>query len=108
MTTLPAWVFIIYYLFLLITLGTALFRLIRRNGKAYSAIAFLAALTIPVIALLNSIGRLEGMNEGQHFISSLQAGALWAVYVLTAFFYLLVWWGLVFWKRKTKQVAVPQ
>ncbi|MGD6817958.1 hypothetical protein [Metabacillus sp. 84] len=108
MTTLPAWVFIIYYLFLLITLGTALFRLIQRNGKAYSASAFLAAMTIPAIALLNSIGRLEGMNEGQHFISALQTGAHWAVYVLAGFVYLLVWWVLVFSKRKNRQVAVPQ
>ncbi|KZZ84151.1 hypothetical protein [Bacillus sp. SJS] len=108
MSTLPAWIWIFYYLFLLITLGTALFRLIRQNGKAYSAIAFAAALTIPPVAFFSSIGRQEGTNEWQHFISELQIGALWAVYVLAGFLYLFIWWALMITEKRDRKRTLTQ
>jgi hypothetical protein len=98
--TLPSWFWIIYYLFLFITLGTAIFSLIRKKIISLSIIAIVFTITVPIISLLNSIGRAEGLNEFEHLVNQLQQGSIWSIYAIIAYLYLLVWWVLFFNKSK--------
>ncbi|WLR42757.1 hypothetical protein LC087_00465 [Bacillus carboniphilus] len=97
--TLPKWFWVIYYLFLLTTLGTAFFTLGIRKIKSLSfilsglsVIAILFTLIIPIISLIASIGRKEGMNEFEHLVSQLQQGAAWSIFVTIGYLFLLFWW----------------
>jgi hypothetical protein len=100
--TLPSWFWIIYYLFLFITFGTAIFSLIRKKIISLSIIAIVFTITVLIISLLNSIGRAEGINEFEHLLKQLQQGSIWSIYAIIGHFYILVWWVLFFIKSKNK------
>ncbi|CAM5782901.1 MULTISPECIES: hypothetical protein [Brevibacillus] len=102
MVTLPAWFWAIYYLFLFATLALGLWSLARKKMKSASIVAIIFAITVPLVSLVNSIGRAEGTHELNHLISQLQEGAVWSVYVSAGYLYLLVWWMLFFSKGKDK------
>ncbi|MGX6444865.1 hypothetical protein ACWM35_16765 [Neobacillus sp. K501] len=107
--TLPNWTWVIYYLFLLTTLGTAITSVLRKKMISLSILAIIFAVTVPIISLINSIGRAEGMNEIEHLISQLQQGAIWSMFTIIGYLYLLVWWVLFLLKSKTKnQVTVSK
>ncbi|MFJ8260976.1 hypothetical protein ACIQ4I_03310 [Rummeliibacillus sp. NPDC094406] len=101
--TLPNWFWAIYYLFLLATLGTAIFSVVKRKMKGLSVIAIVFTLTVPIVSLVNSIGRAEGRNEFEHLVSQLQQGAIWSVFVIIGYLFLLVWWVLFLSKSKTEK-----
>ena len=98
--TLPNWFWTIYYLFLLVTLGTALLSVIKRKMSRLSFIAIVLTLAIPLVSLINSIGRPEEMNEFEYLVSQLQQGAIWSVFVMVGYLFLIVWWGLFLFKSK--------
>ncbi|HZG15393.1 MAG TPA: hypothetical protein VE710_10260 [Candidatus Bathyarchaeia archaeon] len=100
--TLPKWFWAIYYLFLATTFGTAIFSLIKMKMKmkSLSIVAIAFTVTVPIISLINSIGRSEGMNEFEHFVSQLQQGSFWTIFAITGYLYVIVWWALFFRKSK--------
>jgi hypothetical protein len=100
--TLPNWVWIIYYLFLIVTLGTAIFSVIRKKMIRLSIIAIVLTMTVPIISLINSIGRAKGLNEFEHLVTQLQQGSIWSIYAIIGFLYLLVWWVMFLIKNKMK------
>jgi hypothetical protein len=100
--TLPNWYWVIYYLFLLTTLGAAIFSVVRKKMKNLSIVTIIIAVTVPILGLINSIGRAEGMNEFEHLIIHLQQGSIWAIYTIVGYLFLLVWWVLFLFKNKTK------
>ncbi|KMY43983.1 membrane protein [Bacillus sp. FJAT-27916] len=101
--TLPNWFWTIYYLFLLVTLGTALLSVIKRKMSRLSFIAIVLTLAIPLVSLINSIGRPEEMNEFEYLVSQLQQGAIWPVFIMVGYLFLIVWWGLFLFKSKAKK-----
>ena len=101
--TLPNWFWTIYYLFLLVTLGTALLSVIKRKMSRLSFIAIVLTLAIPLVSLINSIGRPEEMNEFEYLVSQLQQGAIWSVFVMVGYLFLIVWWSLFLFKSKAKR-----
>lgn len=101
--TLPNWFWTIYYLFLLVTLGTALLSVIKRKMSRLSFIAIVLTLAIPLVSLINSIGRPEEMNEFEYLVSQLQQGAIWSVFVMVGYLFLIIWWGLFLFKSKAKK-----
>ncbi|WP_134685165.1 hypothetical protein [Brevibacillus migulae] len=103
--TLPNWFWVIYYLFLVTTFGTAIFSIIKMNMKSWSIAAIAFTVTVPIISLIKSIGRAEGMNEYEHFVSHLQQGSVWTIFALTGYVYLFVWWALFFLKSKANPQA---
>jgi len=103
--TLPKWYWAIYYLFLTATFGTAIFSVIKMKMKSVSIIAITFTITVPIICLLKSIGRAEGMNEFEHFVSQLQQGSVWTIFAITGYLYLIAWWTLFFLKRKANGQA---
>ena len=101
--TLPNWFWTIYYLFLLVTLGTALLSVIKRKMSRLSFIAIVLTLAIPLVSLINSIGRPEEMNEFEYLVNEFQQGAIWSVFVMVGYLFLIVWWGLFLFKSKAKK-----
>ena len=65
-----------------------------------SMIAIVFSIIIPIITLVNSIGRVEGINEYDHILNQLQQGALWSIIAIIGHLYLLVWWILFLFKLK--------
>ncbi|RDU38038.1 hypothetical protein DRW41_00215 [Neobacillus piezotolerans] len=98
--TLPSWVWVIYFLFLFITLGTGILNVIRKRMLGLSILAIVLTITVPIISMFNSIGRAEGMNEFEHLITQLQQGAIWSIYSIIGFLYLFAYWTVFFLKNK--------
>ncbi len=101
--TLPNWFWIILYLFLLATLGTAIFSLVKSKMQNLSIITIVFAITVPIVSLINSIERAEGMNEFDYLIKEFQQGAIWSVYVITGYLFLIVWWIVFLFKNDSKK-----
>ncbi len=99
--TLPRWFWIIYFLFLLITLGVAVYSLLKRKLFVMSSFTIMFVITIPVISFINSIERHDGLNELDYFIEQLQQGETWTIYSSIGYIYLLIWWGLFIIKKRT-------
>ncbi|SDZ84741.1 hypothetical protein SAMN05421743_101406 [Thalassobacillus cyri] len=96
--TLPNWIWAVYYLFFIITLVTAIFSIVKRDKKSWSVAAFVFTITVPIVSLISSIGRTEGMNEFEYLVSQLQQGAVWSIFVWIGYFFLLGWWSLFLFK----------
>ncbi|MFJ7661248.1 hypothetical protein ACIQXW_02500 [Lysinibacillus sp. NPDC097162] len=103
--TLPNWVWIIYYTFILATLGVAILSIVKKKLVIVSIITIIFDMTIPIISIINSIGREKGVDEFEHFITQLQQGFIWPIYVIVGFFYLFVWWAVYLIKNKKKNVS---
>lgn len=88
--TLPSWVWVFYYLFLFLTLGIGISNVIRKKMLGLSVIAIFLTITVPIISMLNSIGRAKGMNEFEHLITQLQQGSIWSIYAVLGFLYIAV------------------
>ncbi|WP_164669771.1 hypothetical protein [Virgibacillus doumboii] len=102
METLPNWFWIIYCLLLLTTLITAIYSFAKKKMEGFSILAIVITVTVPVVSLINSIGRTEGMNEFEHLVSQLQQGAIWSVFVVLGYLFLLLWWISFLLKVKEK------
>ncbi|MDI6647501.1 hypothetical protein QL818_10585 [Bacillus altitudinis] len=104
--TLPNWFWALYYLFFLTTLGTAIFSVVKNKHRGLSILTIGFTVTIPMISLINSIGRVEGMNEFEHLFSQLRQGAVWSIFTVIGYIFLLVWWVLILFKSKSKNKVI--
>ena len=100
--TLPSWIWVLYYLFLFITLGAGVYSLLKKMNSSLTIISIIFVISTPLIAMINSIGRKVGHNEMEHWVSNLQLGSIWALYVLIGSFYIIFWW-LMFLKSYQKE-----
>jgi hypothetical protein len=57
-------------------------------------------ITVPIVGLLNSMARGEGIDEFEYLISQLQQGALWSVFTIIGYLFLLGWWLLFVFNRE--------
>lgn len=101
-STMPSWFWNIYYLFIVMTLGAAVYYLIRERGKLLSALAVIFSLTVPWYSLINSIGRPENLNEFEFLLTQLQRGRIWSIYVTLGYLYLFSWWGIILLRKSRK------
>lgn len=99
METMPNWFWIVYYSLLLITLGAAIFSVVRKKMINLSMPTIVFTVMIPIITLINSMGRTEGMNELEYFFSQLQEGVIWSILIAALYLYLIVWWVLMLFKK---------
>jgi phosphotransferase system glucose/maltose/N-acetylglucosamine-specific IIC component len=88
--TLPSWVWVFYYLFLFLALGIGISNVIRKRMVGLSIIAIIFTITVPIISMLNSIGRAKGINEFEHLVTQLQQGSIWSIYAILGFLYIAV------------------
>ncbi|MFC4323093.1 hypothetical protein [Litchfieldia salsa] len=104
--TLPSWFWVIYYLFLLTTLGSAIFCIVKKTMRSLSFLSIVFSITVPIVSMLNSIERANEANEFEHLISQLQLGAVWSIFTIAGYLYLVVWWILFFFKRRSKNRVI--
>lgn len=90
-TSLPAWFWIIYYVFLIITFSVSIFAIMKKRNRMLSIINLIILITVPAISFINSIGR-SAPNEFQHLIIHLMQGSPWAIYAFIGYLFILVWW----------------
>ncbi|TCN26516.1 hypothetical protein [Mesobacillus foraminis] len=104
--TLPAYVWVFYYIFILATLGLAILNIFRKKLAVSSVTVIVVTITVPIISVMNTIGRGESVNEFEHLVHHLQQGSAWAMYALIGYLYLIFYWGLfLFKKRKSDKTA---
>ncbi|KUP06202.1 membrane protein [Bacillus coahuilensis p1.1.43] len=98
--TLPQFVWVLFYLFLLSTIGLSIWNL--RSKKRYKLALFTIVVTIliPIVGILNSMSRYEGMNELEYLISKLLEGEIWSLLVIIGLLYILVYWCMILFKKK--------
>ncbi|MFJ5764397.1 hypothetical protein ACIP9C_03490 [Lysinibacillus sp. NPDC093210] len=53
--------------------------IVKKKLVIVSIITIILAMTIPIISIINSIGREEGLDEFEHFIAQLQQGFNWPI-----------------------------
>lgn len=104
--TLPNWFWSLYYFFLLTTLGTAIFSVMKKKHKGLSILAIVFTVTVPIISLINSIGRVEEMNEFEHLFNQLQQCTIWSIFTVIGYIFLIVWWALILFKSKSKNQVI--
>jgi presenilin-like A22 family membrane protease len=80
-------------MFLIITFGISIYAIIKNRNRLLSIINSVIVISVPFISFVNSIGR-TAENEFQHLIISLKQGNLWAIYALTGYLFILLWWLL--------------
>ncbi|GAY76742.1 hypothetical protein [Sporolactobacillus inulinus] len=93
--TLPDWFWAIYYFLFVASIVMAIVCFLRNRRRGLASVAFMFALTIPVVSVLGSIGRANGRNEFEHLYSQLLHGAVWAYYVTIGYVFLIAWWILL-------------
>lgn len=101
--TIPYWILLVNYLFLLLTLGGSIFSIKKKGMRILSIVAIVFVITLPINDIINSIGRGKGINELEHLINQLQQGAIWPVYTIVGYIFLIVWWIVFFIKNKDKR-----
>ncbi len=85
---------IIYYLLLMTIFVRAIYWVIKKKQLALAMIAILVIISVPMVSLMNSIGRPLEMNEFEFLAREFKQGALWAIFTIAGYLYLLVWFIL--------------
>ena len=85
---------IIYYLLLMTIFVRAIYSVIKKKQIPMAMIAILVIISVPMVSLMNSIGRPLEMNEFEFLARELKQGALWAIFTVVGYLYLLFWFTL--------------
>lgn len=88
--TLPSIIWIIYYLVLLSTLIKGIFNI--KKNFLLGSLDIIIPISMPIIGIINSIGRGSGVNELEDLVKDLQLGAFWAIYVAFGLLYIIFSW----------------
>ncbi|MBT2642490.1 hypothetical protein J7I80_09650 [Bacillus sp. ISL-41] len=87
-------IWIILYLLLMIIFVRAIYSVIKKKQVPLAMIAILVIISVPLVSLMNSIGRPLEMNEFEFLAREFKLGALWAIFTVAGYLYLLVWFIL--------------
>jgi hypothetical protein len=85
---------IIYYLLLMTIFVRAIYSVIKKKQIPLAMIAILVIISVPMVSLMNSIGKPLEMNEFEFLAREFKQGALWAIFTIAGYLYLLVWFIL--------------
>lgn len=89
--TLPYWFWIIYYMFIVVSVGVSIFAMYKKNHIVLSSINIFAVISFYFVGLIGNIGRPEG-TELDFFKQNLAEGKFWAIYIVICVFFVLFWW----------------
>ncbi|GAM14677.1 hypothetical protein [Mesobacillus selenatarsenatis] len=87
-------IWIILYLLLMIIFVRAIYSVIKKKQVPLAMIAILVIISVPMVSLMNSINRPLEMSEFEFLARELKQGALWAIFTIAGYLYLLVWFIL--------------
>ncbi|MFT9598337.1 hypothetical protein [Mesobacillus sp.] len=85
---------IILYLLLMIIFVRAIYSVIKKKQVPLAMIAILIIISVPMVSLMNSIERPLDMSEFEFLVRELKQGALWAIFTIAGYLYILVWFIL--------------
>lgn len=91
METLPNWFWIIYTIFLFLSLVTGLIGLVRQWLSTLSAFTIALSLLAPLVSFVYTIQRSNDVTEFGYLIAQLKIGNLWAIFITVIFLYLIAW-----------------
>lgn len=91
---MPNWVWVMYYLFLLLTLISAIYSCFRGKLIYWAYATVIVSLMVPIVGLLFRAQRTEAMNELAYLFSQLGNGDIWAVLITVCLVYVGLWWVL--------------
>ena len=100
--TLPTWIWIIYYAFLILTIVFAIYNIYKKRVIGLSVVTIVLSIVTPITHYFYSLGRGEGLNEFEHLLQGLQQGDLWGIFVTVLYLYILFWWGLALFNQFKK------
>jgi hypothetical protein len=92
--TLPAWFWILYYIFFVITFIFSIYAIVRNRIRKWSFVTVIFVITIPILSVMFGMARSEGYNEFEYLWQELMRFQLWAVYVTIGYLYIVFWWIL--------------
>lgn len=87
-------IWIILYLLLMIIFVRAIYSVIKKKQVPLAMIAILVIISVPMVSLMNSINRPLEMSEFEFLARELKQAALWAIFTVAGYLYLLVWFIL--------------
>ena len=85
---------IIYYILLMTIFVRAIYSVIKKKQTPLAMIAILVIISVPMVSLMNSIGRPLEMSEFEFLLRELKQGALWSIFTIAGYLYILVWFIL--------------
>ncbi|RDW18121.1 hypothetical protein CWR48_11045 [Oceanobacillus arenosus] len=91
METLPNWFWVIYYIFLLLSLVTGVIGLVRQWLSTLSSFAIILSLLAPLVSFVYVVQRSNGLTELGYLLAQLKTGDLWAIFITVMFLYLIAW-----------------
>ncbi|UJL47492.1 hypothetical protein KFZ58_06365 [Virgibacillus sp. NKC19-16] len=91
---MPNWVWVIYYLFLLLTLISAIYSCFRGKLIYWAYACIIVSLLVPIVGLLFRAQHTTDMNGLGYLFSQLGNGDLWAVLITLCLVYVGLWWVL--------------
>ncbi|MEK4670747.1 hypothetical protein ABER68_10910 [Paenibacillus alvei] len=94
--TLPNWVWLFYYLFIIATLAAALYNAMRKRKRALSVFTAIVTLITPFLSFLFALGRRDGLNEWEYIGIGFQEGSIWALTVTAVHLMIVAWWFFFF------------
>lgn len=92
MQTLPGWFWIIYYIFLCLSLISGMINWVRQRLSALSALTIILSLLVPTVSFVYTVGRTMGLNEFEYIFAQMKTRDIWAIFLTAGYLYLLVWW----------------
>ncbi|SDN97357.1 hypothetical protein [Alkalicoccus daliensis] len=88
----PVWIFILMYILFYATFVDAM-NIFKQGRRKFLSLVMMVITPVHFgLAFVNSMGRGEGVTELQHLFHSLMEFQAWAVIVILAYVYILVWW----------------
>lgn len=88
---MPSWVWVMYYLFLLLTLISAFYSCFRGRLLYWAYATIIVSLLVPIVGLLFRAQRTESVNELAYLFSQLGNGDIWAVLITLCLVYVGLW-----------------
>ncbi|RKL67468.1 hypothetical protein CR203_08930 [Salipaludibacillus neizhouensis] len=91
----PIWIFVLLYAIFIITFISAIKSLNQRK-RIILSIGMIVIIPVQyLLQLVSSIGRSPGVTEMQHLINGIAQFDTWAIFVLLAYLYIVIWWIMI-------------
>ncbi|MCR8963249.1 hypothetical protein NW800_08505 [Brevibacillus laterosporus] len=91
MGTMPLWFWILYYLFILMTIILTIVCIIKKKHTLFSAVTLIFSVLAPIVFFLHALTRGYG-NEIEFFFRKLCSGEIWAIFVAIALVETVYWY----------------
>ncbi|MGG0793304.1 hypothetical protein ABE137_04770 [Brevibacillus laterosporus] len=94
MTTMPLWFWVLYYLFILITIILTIVCMIKKKHTLFSAVTLIFSVLAPIVFFLHALTRGYG-NEIEFFFTKFCSGEFWAIFGVVALVEIGYWYFLL-------------